>query len=41
MFILSSISNSLDFWSVNHTLMYKNSELNVFQKMEFLGEMIC
>ena len=41
MFILSFISNSLDFWSVNHTSMYENSELNVFEKMKFLGEVIC
>ena len=29
MFILSSISNGLDFWSVNHTLIYENLESNV------------
>ena len=29
MVILSSISNGLDFWSVNHTLIYENLESNV------------
>ena len=27
MFILSSMSSSLEFWSVNHTSVYENSEL--------------
>ena len=27
-FILSAVSSGLLFWSVNHTLMNKNSELN-------------
>ena len=39
MFILSSPYKSLEFWSVNHISMYENSELNVFLKMKFLGEM--
>ena len=30
LFILSSISNGLEFWSVNHTSIYENSELNIF-----------
>ena len=38
MFILSSISSSLEFWSVNHTSKYENSELKVFKNMKFLGE---
>ena len=38
MFILSCISNRLEFWSLNHTLIYENSELKVFKKMKFLGE---
>ena len=38
MFILSSISRGLDFWSVNHTSIYENSELKVFKNIKFLGE---
>ena len=38
MFILSSISSHLEFWSVNHTSVYKNSELNVFKNIKSLGE---
>ena len=30
MFILSSVSSSFEFWSVNHTSVYENSELKVF-----------
>ena len=30
MFILSFISSDLEFWSVNHTSTYENSELRVF-----------
>ena len=37
-FILSSISNGWLFWSVNHTLMSENSELNVFKNIWFVGE---
>ena len=40
MFILSSISSGLEFWSVNHTSIYENTEWNVFKNIEFLGE-IC
>ena len=36
--ILSSISNDWLFWSVNHTSMLGNSELNVFKKIWFVGE---
>ena len=38
MFILPSVSSGFEFWSVNHTLIYENSELKVFQKMKLLGE---
>ena len=38
MFVLSSISNSLKFWSVNHTSIYENSELKDFKNIRFLGE---
>ena len=37
MFILSSISSGLEFWSVNHTSIYKNYELNVFTSKNALG----
>ena len=37
-FIRSSISNGWLFWSENHTLMSWNSELNVFKKIWFFGE---
>ena len=38
MFILSSISSSLKFWSVNYTSMYENSESKVLKNIKFLGE---
>ena len=38
MFILSSISRGLGFWSVNHTSMYESSESKVFKNIKFLGE---
>ena len=38
MFILSSTSNGLLVPSVNHTLISSNSELNVFKKIWFVGE---
>ena len=38
MFILSSISSCLEFWLVNHTSIYENSELNVFKNVKFVGE---
>ena len=38
MFILSSTSSSL-VWSANHSLIYENSELKVFTKINFLCEM--
>ena len=34
----SSISSGLEFWSVNHTSIYKNYELKIFKNMEFLVE---
>ena len=37
-FILSSISKGLEFWSVNHTLIYKNSESNVFKNKKFSSQ---
>ena len=37
-FILSYISSGLLSWPVNHTLIYKNFELNVFKKIECVGE---
>ena len=40
MFISSSISSGLEFWSVNHTLIYENYELKVFKNIFFFGE-IC
>ena len=30
MFVLSSFSNGLRYWSVNHTLIYENFELRVY-----------
>ena len=38
MFILSSTSRGLKFWSADHTWIYKNSELNVFNSIKFFGE---
>ena len=38
MFILSSTSRDLEFWSVNHTSIYENFELNVFQNVRFFDE---
>ena len=38
MFILSSISNGLEFRSVNHASIYENFELNVFKNIKVLGE---
>ena len=38
MFILSSISRSLEFWSVNHTSIYQNSELKIYKNTKILGE---
>ena len=38
MFILSSVSNSLESWSRNHTSIYENSELKIFKNMTFVGK---
>ena len=38
MFILSPISSGLEFWSINHTLLYENSEFKFFKSIKFLGE---
>ena len=38
MFILSSISSSLEFWSVNHNAIYKKSGLKIFKNIKILGE---
>ena len=38
MFILSSVSSSLEFWSVNYTSICENSELKVFKNVRFFGE---
>ena len=35
MFILFSLSSGLEFWSVNNTLLYENSELKVFNNSFF------
>ena len=39
MFILSAISSSIKLWSLNHTSIYENSELNVFTNINCLGEL--
>ena len=38
MFILSSISKGLEFWSVNHTSINEHCELNFFLNMKFSCE---
>ena len=38
MFILNSIFSSLEFWSVNHNPIHENSELKVFKKIKYFGE---
>ena len=35
-FILLPISSSLEFWAVNYTSVYQNSELNVSKNIIFL-----
>ena len=37
-FILSSIASGWEFWSVNHTSIYGNSELQVFKNIKCFGE---
>ena len=38
MFILSSISRSLESWSVNRTSIYQNSELKIYKNTKISGE---
>ena len=38
MFISSSISSSLKFWSVKHNLIYENSKLNNFKNVNILDK---
>ena len=35
---LSSVSSSLEFWSVNHISIYENSELSAFKNLKLLAE---
>ena len=37
-FILSSISSGVEFYSKNHASPNANSELNIFKKIAFFGE---
>ena len=39
MFILSSTFSGVEFWSINHTSVYGNSESKVFKNITFSGEM--
>ena len=39
MFIFTSISSGLEFWSVNHTSRSENYELTVFENKKPSGEM--
>ena len=38
MFILSSTSSDLEFWSVNYTSIYENSELKVLKNIKVFSE---
>ena len=38
MFILSFISRDFQFWSVNNTSIYENSESKIFKNINFLDE---
>ena len=38
MFILSSISGGQEFFSLNHTSIYENSELKILKNITFFGE---
>ena len=38
MFILSTTYRGLEFWSVNHTSIYENSEIKFFKNIKLLGE---
>ena len=37
-YVLPSFYTRLEFWSVNNTSMYENSELKVFKNRKFLDE---
>ena len=37
-FILSFISSGLEFWSVNHTSIYENSDSIVLRNIKYLAE---
>ena len=39
MFISSPITSGLEFWLVNHTSIYKNSELKILKNIKALGEL--
>ena len=38
MFIVSTIPRALEFWFVNHTSIYENSESYIFKNIKFFGE---
>ena len=38
MFVLSSIPDGLEFWSVNHTSIHENCDSKVFENINFFGE---
>ena len=38
MFVLSSLSSSLESWSINYTLKYRNSELKAFKDITLLDK---
>ena len=38
MFVASSTSSTSEFWSVSHTSIQKNSELNVLRNIKFLSK---
>ena len=40
MHLLHSVSSDLEYWSVNHTSIYENSELKIFKNITFGGEIL-
>ena len=38
--VMLSISSGLKLWSINHTLIHKNSELKAFENMNHLGDIL-
>ena len=38
MFVASSTSSTSEFWSVSHTSIQKNSELNILRNIKFLSK---